>query len=65
MKLYDALLVNTIIEGMNLVAKEGPVVNDRNGVLILSATSGVHHQLWPRILRCLALDRDRLPRLCS
>ena len=45
MKLYDALLVNTIIEGMNLVAKEGPVVNDRNGVLILSATSGVHHQL--------------------
>ena len=24
MKLYDVLLVNTIIEGMNLVAKEGP-----------------------------------------
>ena len=45
MKLYDALLVNTIIEGMNLVAKEGPVVNKRNGVLVLSATSGVHHQL--------------------
>ncbi len=45
MKLYDALLVNTIIEGMNLVAKEGPVVNARDGVLILSETSGVHHQL--------------------
>ena len=45
MKLYDALLVNTVIEGMNLVAKEGPVVNNRNGVLILSSTSGVHHQL--------------------
>jgi trehalose 6-phosphate synthase len=45
MKLYDVLLVNTIIEGMNLVAKEGPVINDRNGVLILSETSGVHHQL--------------------
>lgn len=45
MKLYDALLVNTIMEGMNLVAKEGPVVNTRDGVLILSETSGVHHQL--------------------
>ena len=36
MKLYDVLLVNTIIEGMNLVAKEGPVVNTQDGVLILS-----------------------------
>ncbi|HLF04399.1 MAG TPA: trehalose-6-phosphate synthase [Dehalococcoidia bacterium] len=45
MKLYDVLLVNTLIEGTNLVAKEGPVVNTRNGVVILSETSGVHHQL--------------------
>ena len=45
MKLYDTLLVNTIIEGMNLVAKEGPVVNTRDGVLVLSENSGVHHQL--------------------
>jgi trehalose 6-phosphate synthase len=45
MKLYDVLLVNTLFEGTNLVAKEGPVVNTRNGVVILSETSGVHHQL--------------------
>jgi trehalose 6-phosphate synthase len=45
MKLYDVLLVNTIFEGMNLVAKEGPVVNNRDGVLVLSQSSGVHHQL--------------------
>ena len=45
MKLYDALLVNTIVEGMNLVAKEGPIVNARNGVLVLSHSSGVHDQL--------------------
>ena len=45
MKLYDVLLVNTIIEGMNLVAKEGPVVNNRDGVLVLSHSSGVHEQL--------------------
>ena len=37
MKLYDALLVNTLVEGMNLVAKEGPVVNQRNGVLVFIA----------------------------
>ena len=45
MKLYDVLLVNTIIEGMNLVAKEGPVVNSRNGVIVLSHSSGVYQQL--------------------
>ena len=45
MKLYDVLLVNTIIEGMNLVAKEGPVVNKRDGVLVLSHSSGVYQQL--------------------
>jgi trehalose 6-phosphate synthase len=45
MKLYDILLVNTIIEGMNLVAKEGPVVNVHNGVLVLSESSGAYHQL--------------------
>jgi len=45
MKLYDVLLVNTIMEGMNLVAKEGPVVNKGDGVLILSETSGAYNQL--------------------
>ena len=37
--------MNSVIDGMNLVAKEGPVINGRDGVLILSETSGVHHQL--------------------
>ena len=45
MKLYDALLVNTLVEGMNLVAKEGPVVNNRDGVLVLSQSSGAYPQL--------------------
>ncbi|GAJ05951.1 unnamed protein product, partial [marine sediment metagenome] len=40
MRLYDVLLVNAVIDGMNLVAKEGPTVNNRNGVLILSETIG-------------------------
>ncbi len=45
MKMYDALLVNPIIDGMNLVAKEGPLVNKRNGVLILSEMAGAFEQL--------------------
>ena len=45
MKLYDVMLVNSVIDGMNLVAKEGPVVNSRGGVLILSETTGAHGQL--------------------
>ncbi|QBD80154.1 trehalose-6-phosphate synthase [Ktedonosporobacter rubrisoli] len=45
MQYYDALLVNPIIDGMNLVAKEGPVVNQRNGVLVLSRTAGAFQQL--------------------
>jgi len=31
MTLYDVLLVNPILDGMNLVAKEGPIVNERAG----------------------------------
>ncbi len=45
MKLYDVLLVNTVVDGMNLVAKEGPVVNTKDGVLVLSETSGAYDQL--------------------
>ena len=45
MKLYDVMLVNAVIDGMNLVAKEGPIVNGREGVLILSETTGAYKQL--------------------
>ncbi len=45
MRYYDVLLVNPIIDGMNLVSKEGPVVNERDGVLVLSRTAGSFEQL--------------------
>ena len=45
MRLYDVLLVNPVADGMNLVAKEGPVVNTRNGVLVLSEATGAYDQL--------------------
>jgi trehalose 6-phosphate synthase len=47
MQRYDVLLVNSIADGMNLVAKEGPVVNQRDGVLILSELTGARQQLEP------------------
>ena len=43
--LYDALLVNPIIDGMNLVAMEGPVLNRRHGVLALSRHAGAFGRL--------------------
>jgi trehalose 6-phosphate synthase len=46
-KQYDALLVNAIFDGMNLVAKEAPLVNERDGVLILSENAGAHEELAP------------------
>lgn len=37
---YDVLLVNPVRDGLNLVAKEGPLVNERDGALVLSRNAG-------------------------
>ena len=42
---YDVLLVNPIRDGLNLVAKEGPILNERDGVLVLSREAGVWGEL--------------------
>lgn len=47
MKHFDAFLVNAIFDGMNLVAKEAALLNQRNGVLILSEGAGAYQQLGP------------------
>lgn len=44
-KQFDVVLVNAIFDGMNLVAKEAPLVNKRDGVLILSENTGAHDEL--------------------
>jgi trehalose 6-phosphate synthase len=44
-KQYDVLLVNAIFDGLNLVAKEAPLVNERDGVLVLSENAGAHAEL--------------------
>jgi len=42
---YDVLFVNPVVDGMNLVAKEGPALNRRDGVLVLSRSAGAFEEL--------------------
>jgi len=44
-KHFDLLMVNSLFDGMNLVAKEAPAVNTRDGVLMLSENTGAHEEL--------------------
>jgi trehalose 6-phosphate synthase len=53
---YDVLLVNPILDGMNLVAKEGPIVNQRSGVLVLSESAGAHEELGAHVLSINPFD---------
>jgi len=43
--LYDVLMVNPVFDGMNLVAMEGPLLNRRQGVLLLSRNAGAYWRL--------------------
>jgi trehalose 6-phosphate synthase len=45
LSMYDVLLVNSLADGMNLVSKEGPVVNHRDGTLVLSTATGSYEEL--------------------
>ena len=44
-KHFDLLMVNSIFDGMNLVAKEAPAVNTRDGVVMLSENTGAYEEL--------------------
>ncbi|MEX2193805.1 MAG: trehalose-6-phosphate synthase [Thermoleophilaceae bacterium] len=44
-KHYDLIMVNALFDGMNLVAKEGPLVNEHAGVSLLSENTGAHEEL--------------------
>ncbi len=57
---YDVLLVNAMFDGMNLVAKEGPIVNEREGVSILSENTGAHEELGEYALSVNPFDIQEL-----
>jgi trehalose 6-phosphate synthase len=45
LRIADVVLVNPIVDGMNLVAKEAVLVGERQPVLVLSETAGAAEQL--------------------
>jgi trehalose 6-phosphate synthase len=57
-KNFDVLLVNAVRDGMNLVAKESAVINEKNGVLILSENAGAHEELGEHALTVNPYDVD-------
>jgi trehalose 6-phosphate synthase len=59
-KHYDVLIVNAMFDGMNLVAKEGPMVNERAGVSILSENTGAHEELGDYALSVNPFDIQEL-----
>ena len=57
-KNFDVLLVNAVRDGMNLVAKEAAVINEKNGVLVLSENAGAHEELGEHALTINPYDID-------
>jgi trehalose 6-phosphate synthase len=55
-KQFDVLLVNPVFDGLNLVTKEAFLVNEHDGVLVLSENAGVHEELGGLALTVNPLD---------
>ena len=56
LSMYDVLLVNPIRDGLNLVAKEGPLINDRHGLIAVSREAGVWDEVAPAALEINPFD---------
>ncbi|HEX8036657.1 MAG TPA: trehalose-6-phosphate synthase [Ktedonobacterales bacterium] len=56
MRRCDVQVVNPIIDGMNLVAKEGALANEHDGVIILSRTAGASRQMAGAVLPVTPTD---------
>jgi trehalose 6-phosphate synthase len=55
-KQFDVLLTNAVYDGLNLVAKEAMLVNERDGVLVLSENTGAHEELHEWVLTVNPFD---------
>ena len=42
---YDCLIACSVADGLNLVVKEGAILNDRNGVIVSTENVGAMHEL--------------------
>ena len=55
-QLYDVLFVNPVLDGLNLVAKEGPLLNQRGGTVVLSDNAGAHAELGDHVISVNPFD---------
>src|SRR5882762_10344711 len=55
---FDVLLVNPVYDGLNLVVKEGALVNRAEGMIVLSENAGAHEELQPHVLSINPFDID-------
>jgi trehalose 6-phosphate synthase len=55
-KQFDVLFVNAIFDGLNLVSKEAPLVNERDGVVLLSENTGAYEELGEWVVRVNPFD---------
>jgi trehalose 6-phosphate synthase len=55
-KQFDVLLVNAVMDGLNLVAKEAPIVNERGGVVVLSVNAGAFEELRDWVIPAEPID---------
>ncbi|HXI94689.1 MAG TPA: trehalose-6-phosphate synthase [Candidatus Acidoferrum sp.] len=53
---FDVLVVNPVYDGLNLVVKEGALVNRSDGVIVLSENAGAHEELQPNVLSINPFD---------
>ena len=60
MQRYDVLFVNPIRDGLNLVAKEGPALNRRDGILCLSREAGAFDELHPAAVALHPFDIEQM-----
>ena len=56
LKNFDVLLVNPVYDGLNLVVKEGALVNQKDGVIVLSENAGAHEELRGHVLSINPFD---------
>ena len=53
---FDVLVVNPVYDGLNLVVKEGALVNATDGVIVLSENAGAHEELHEHVLSVNPFD---------
>jgi trehalose 6-phosphate synthase len=56
LSIADVVLVNPLIDGMNLVAKEAAVVSEHDAAIVLSETAGAHDQMRDGVLTVAPAD---------